>query len=105
MSKQDKASKNALLDLVDSYAKARAEAKAAEKLEQALREQVVAQFEARGVNALSGHAYDVFRTVSVRETLDSKAVRLLLTPAQIEAVTKRSSVQTLSVTARGEVVA
>lgn len=93
-----------LKDLVDDYAKARAEKTAAEKAEAALRKQLINQFDARGTNRLEGKVFEITRSPSSREMLDGDAVRLLLTPKQIEAVTKSVPVVNLSIARLDELV-
>lgn len=93
-----------LKKLVDDYAKARAENTAAEKAEKALRKQLIDQFDARRTNRLEGDVFEVTRSASSRDMLDGDAVRLLLTPQQIEAVTKSIPVTNLSVVRLNELV-
>lgn len=95
---------NPLHQLVDDYAKARAAKTAAEKAESLLRKQLIDQFDARGTNRLEGATYEVTRSGSSREMLDGDAVRSLLTPEQIKAVTKTVPVTNLSVIELAEVV-
>lgn len=93
-----------LKTLVDDYAKARLIKTAAEKDEARLRKQVIDQLDARGGNRIAGKVYEITRSTSSREMLDGDAVRALLTPKQIEAVTKSVAVTNLSVAKLDEVV-
>ena len=106
--KQEKAFAKALrpsvTELVDAYAKARAAKTAAEKEESLLRKQLVDQFTARGTNRLEGAEFEVTRSFSSRELLDGDAVRSILTPAQIEAVTKTIPVANFSVAKLDELI-
>jgi hypothetical protein len=115
MAKHDKAAKQlqdklterlrpTVTKLVDDYAKARAAKTAAEKAESTLRKQLLDQFDARGTNRLEGEIYEITRSGSSREMLDGDAVRLLLTPAQIAAVTKTVPVTNLSVAKLDELI-
>jgi hypothetical protein len=99
-----KTKKNIVAELIDAYAVARLAKTAAEKDEARLRKQILDQFDARGVNRLEGNVYEVTRSFSSRELLDGEAVRKLLTPAQIEAVTKTIPVTNLSPIKLNEVV-
>lgn len=93
-----------LKDLVDNYATARAAKTAAEKTETALRKQLIDQFDARKTNRLEGAAFEITRSHASRDMLDGDAVRLLLTPAQIQLVTKTVPVVNLSVVRLDEIV-
>jgi hypothetical protein len=99
-----KTKKNIVAELIDAYAQARLAKTAAEKAESVLRKQILDQFEARGTNRLEGDVFEVTRSTSSRDMLDGDAVRRLLTPAQIEAVTKTIPVTNLSVVKLNEVV-
>jgi hypothetical protein len=93
-----------LKELVDNYATARAAKTAAEKAEASLRKQLIDQFDARGTNRLEGKTFEITRSGSSRDMLDGDAVRLLLTPAQIQLVTKTIPVVNLSVARLDELV-
>jgi hypothetical protein len=99
-----KTKKSIVAELIDAYAVARLAKTAAEKDEARLRKQLLDQFDARGTNRLEGEIYEVTRSFSSREMLDGDAVRALLTPAQIEAVTKTIPVTNLSTIKLNEVV-
>jgi citrate lyase synthetase len=104
MSKKAEIVQDVVAALVDEYAKARLAKTAAEKEEARLRKQLLDQFEARGQNRLEGEVFEVTRSTSSRDMLDGDSVRRLLTPAQIEAVTKTVPVTNLSVVRLNEVV-
>ena len=81
--------------LADLYAVAKAEAEAVQKRLADLRAAILAT----GRETLVGDVYTVTVTLSERETLDSKAVREILTAKQLEAVTKTTEVETIRVKA------
>lgn len=53
-----------------------------------------------GVSAIDGSKFRATISKSFRETLDTEKVKKLLTPAQLELVTKVTSVASVRVTAR-----
>lgn len=90
--------------LADAYAQAAALAKAAEKAAATLRAQVLERVEVLGTDVLIGRTHTVTLSRSLRESLDQKEVRALLTPRQIAAVTRQTVVKTLSCAHNNEVI-
>lgn len=81
--------------VADQYAMLKAEAEQIAKKLETLRKQILAT----GQETVKGDFYTVEVGLSERSSLDTKAVKNLLTPAQIAEVTKTSLVETLRVKA------
>lgn len=81
------------LTLADRYADAKARADEAEATLKAIREEILAT----GVERLDGAFASVTVALSERASLDAASVKKLLTPEQVQAVTKVSLVTTLRV--------
>jgi len=84
------------LPLADRYAILKAEVDALTKQLDAIK----AEIKATGVETLTGEQAIVTVALSERSTLDTKTARAYLTPAQIEACTKVTLVETLRIKPR-----
>lgn len=81
------------LTLADRYAEAKARAEEAEALLKVIRDEILAT----GVERLDGEFASVTVALSERASLDAASVKKLLTPEQVQAVTKTTLVTTLRV--------
>lgn len=90
-----------LASLADLYAYAKAEADAAKKRADDLREQILAA----GVDRLDGDRFTVTVSESVRRSIDAELVRELLSKEDLALVTKETPVASLRVKAAVRVAA
>lgn len=82
--------------LVDKYGEMLARAAEIKKHADAIKAEIIAN----GAEAVEGKRYRCTVSLSERQSLDSKAVKAFLTPAQITACTKVSDVTTVRCTAK-----
>ena len=90
-----------LASLADLYAYAKAEADAAKKRVDDLREQILAA----GVDHIDGDRFSVSVSTTVRASIDSTLVRELLSKEDLALVTKETPVSSLRVKAAVRVAA
>ena len=81
--------------IADLYAVAKAELDAMQKRVNELRQAVLET----GKDTLVGDVFTVTVTLSERTSIDTNAVRQILTPAQLETVTRVTDVETLRIKA------
>lgn len=84
------------VDLIDALGRVKAEAAELAKTEKALKAAIAGRMKARGVSAIEGNYFRVTRVDAVRETIDTEAVKRLLSDPPM----KRVDVTTYRVNAR-----
>jgi len=84
------------VDLIDALGKVKAQAAELAKTEKALKTAIAKRMDAKGVDALEGAYFRIVRVTAERESIDTEAVKRLLSDPPM----KSSTVTTYRVNAR-----